>query len=133
MRLHLKNFSYVSLSTKGKILYTYLHVLIRMPKTKLTLTVDKHILEIAKKTAEQKHVPISRLVENFLNFFANPVIYCFKCGEKIESGEAKLCPKCGWLLCPHCGACRCGLDEETAVAVFYMRRTYEDLLAGRVK
>jgi len=104
-----------------------------MSKIKLTLTVDKDILDIAKKVAEQKRIPISRLIENFLKFFAKPEVYCFKCGEKFEAEKAKLCPKCGWLVCPHCGVCRCGLNEETAVAVFHMRRTYEDLLAGRVK
>lgn len=102
-------------------------------KTKLTLTVDKNIVEEAKKVAEQKRIPISRLIENFLDFFAKPEVYCFKCGEKFSSIDAKLCPKCGWLVCPECNVCRCGLDEDTAVAVFHMRRVYEDLLAGRVK
>ena len=102
-------------------------------KTKLTLTVDKNILEKAKKVAEEKHIPISRLVENFLDFFAKPEVYCFKCGEKLSSVEAELCPKCGWMICPKCEVCRCGLSDETAVAVFHMRRVYEDLLAGRVK
>ncbi len=102
-------------------------------KTKLTLSVDEKILSEAKKTAEEKHIPLSRVVENFLEFFANPKVYCFKCGEKVDSANSELCPKCGWLVCPNCKACRCGLDEETAVAVFYMRRVYEDLLTGRVK
>lgn len=22
------------------------------------------------------------------------------------------CPECKWLLCPHCGGCFCGLNEE---------------------
>lgn len=102
-------------------------------KTKLTLTVDKNVLDKAKKVAEEKHIPISGLIENFLDFFANPEVYCFKCGEKINSVDAKLCAKCGWLTCSKCNACRCGLDEETAIAVFHMRRVYEDLLVGRVK
>jgi hypothetical protein len=103
------------------------------PKTKLTLTVDRTVLGESKRIAEQKHVPLSRAVENFLKFFANPEVYCFRCGEKFCSDEAKLCPKCGWLLCPHCGICRCGLSEDTAVAVFHMRRVLEDLLTGRVQ
>lgn len=103
------------------------------PKTKLTLSIDKEVLNKAKEIAEQKRVPLSRAVENFLEFFANPIVYCFKCGEKFESAKSKLCPKCGWMICPECKVCRCGLDEETAVAVFYMRRVYEDLLTGRVK
>ncbi len=102
-------------------------------KTKLTLTVDKNVIEKAKEVANQKRVPISRVVENFLDFLADPEVYCFKCGEKFSSVEAELCPKCGWMICPKCKACRCGLSEETAIAVFHMRRVYEDLLSGRVK
>lgn len=104
-----------------------------MPKVKLTVTVNKDTLDNAKKVAQQKRVPMSRLVENFLKFFAEPKVYCFKCGEKFGSREAELCPKCGWLQCPKCGVCRCGLSDETAIAVFHMRRVYEDLLTGRVK
>jgi len=110
-----------------------LDVLIHMTKIKLTITVDENILNSAKKVASQRHIPISRIIENFLKFFVDPWLYCFKCGDKFESEKAKLCPKCGWLICPKCGACRCGLDEETAIAVFYMRKVYEDLLSGRVK
>ena len=102
-------------------------------KTKLTLSINKEILNEAKEIAEEKHIPLSRAVENFLKFFAKPKVYCFKCGEKFYSTSAELCPKCGWLVCPKCKACRCGLNEETAVAVFHMRRVYEDLLTGRLK
>ena len=102
-------------------------------KAKLTLTIDTGVLEKAKKVADQKRMPMSRLIENFLEFFANPEVYCFKCGEEFTSAEAELCPKCGWMICPKCRTCRCGLDEDTAVAVFHMRRVYEDLVSGRVK
>jgi rRNA maturation endonuclease Nob1 len=100
---------------------------------KLDLTIAKDVIQKAKKAAYEKGIPLSRLVENFLEFFINPSIYCFKCGEKFDSTDSKLCPKCGWIICPKCKVCRCALDEETAVAVFHMRRVYEDLLAGRVK
>lgn len=103
------------------------------PKTKLTITVDKRVLEEAKRVSEKKRVPLSRAIESFLEFFINPEVYCFKCGEKFSSNEAELCPKCGWMVCPKCKACRCGLSEETAIAVFHMRRVYENLLSGRVK
>jgi len=103
------------------------------PKTKLTVSVDKEVLEQAKKVSKEKHVPLSGAIENFLKFFNKPEVYCFKCGERFSSDDAKLCPKCGWMICPKCKTCRCGLSEETAVAVFHMRRTYEDLLVGRVK
>jgi len=102
-------------------------------KAKLTISVDKDILDEAKKESKRKRIPISRLIENFLEFFAHPHVYCFKCGERFSAAEAELCPKCGWMICPKCKACRCRLDEEAAVAVFHMRRIYEELLAGRVK
>jgi hypothetical protein len=101
-------------------------------KARQTVTLDKNILDEAKKVCDSKHIPLSGAIENFLEFFAKPWVYCFKCGEKFYA-DAELCPKCGWLKCPKCGACRCGLDDDTAVAVFHMRRVYEDLLGGRVK
>jgi len=104
-----------------------------IPRAKLTLTIAEDVLQDAKKVADEKGIPLSRLIENFLEFFINPSVYCFKCGEKFSSTDSKLCPKCGWIICPKCKVCRCTLDEETAVAVFHMRRVYEDLLAGRVK
>jgi hypothetical protein len=103
------------------------------PKTRQTVTVDKDVLNKAKKVCEDKHIPLSGAIENFLNFFSNPWVYCFKCSEKFNVGKAELCPKCGWLKCPKCGVCRCGLDEVTAIAVYHMRKVYEDLLSGRVK
>lgn len=114
---------------------TYLHVVIRMTSSriKLTVTVDKTILDRAKVVADQKHIPLSRLIENFLEFLTNPYVYCFKCGERFDSSNSKICVKCGWLICTKCGACGCGLSDETALAIFHMRRVYEDLLAGRVK
>ena len=104
-----------------------------MSKLRLTLTIDRDVLNKAKKAAEKKHIPLSRLIENFLDFFSEPYVYCFKCGEKFSSVEADLCAKCGWMKCPKCGVCRCDLEEDTAVAIFHMRRVYEDLLAGRIK
>ena len=102
-------------------------------REKLTLTIDREVIQKAKKAADEKHIPLSRLIENFLEFFTNPCVYCFKCGEEFDSTNSKLCPKCGWLICPKCKVCRCGLSEDTAVAVFHMRRVYEDILMGRVK
>ena len=102
-------------------------------KAKLTLTIDRALRDKAKEVAEKRRVPLSRVVENFLKFFIDPELYCFKCGKKFKASEGELCPKCGWLICPHCGACRCTLSDEVATAVFYMRRTLEELLVGRVK
>jgi len=102
-------------------------------KVKLTITVDGDVLINAKNVARERGIPLSRVIENFLRFFSEPEFYCFKCGEKFKARDADVCAKCGWMVCPHCGACRCGLSEETAVAVFHMRRIYEDLLGGRIK
>ncbi len=101
------------------------------PKTRLTVTIDKDVLRRAKKVAEEKRIPVSRLVENFLKFFSEPYVYCFKCGERFEVKEAELCPKCGWMICPKCKACGCNLSRETSVAVFYMRKVCEELFLER--
>lgn len=102
-------------------------------KTKLTISIDKKLLQQAKEVSKEKHIPLSGAIENFLKFFTKPEVYCFKCGELFSSEGSELCPKCGWLICPKCKVCRCGLDEDTAIAVFHMRRVYEDILSGRVK
>ena len=102
-------------------------------KTRLDLSISEDVLEKAKRIAKEKGIPLSRLIENFLKFFNDPWVYCFKCGEKFDSFNSKLCPKCGWMICPKCSTCGCGLDEKTVAASFHMRRVYEDLLAGRVK
>ncbi|MCP8323700.1 MAG: DUF6364 family protein [Candidatus Methylarchaceae archaeon HK02M2] len=102
-------------------------------KTKLTLSIDKDVLESARKVAIHRHIPLSRLVENFLNFFARPELYCFKCGEKFNTEDADVCTKCGWLSCPKCEVCRCDLSDDVAIAIYQMRKVYEDLLGGRVK
>ena len=104
-----------------------------LSRVKLTVTIDANVLEKAKALAEQKGVPLSRLVEKLLSFFASPYVYCFSCGAKFEVEKASVCTKCGWLLCPHCGACRCSLSDEVASAVYHMRKVYEDLLLGRLK
>jgi len=104
-----------------------------MPKAKLTLSITKEILDAAKLEAGKRHIPISRLVENFLAFFAKPQVYCFKCGEQFSVTDSKICPKCGWLMCSKCGICGCGLSEDTVAGLFHMRKVLEDLLGGRVK
>jgi len=106
---------------------------VKDPKTKLTLSVDSRILKDAKKIASQRGFKLSRLVENYLKWLAKPDVYCFSCGEKFVVVNSKVCPKCGWLICPKCKACRCNLSEEVASALFHMRKTFEDLLGGRLK
>jgi len=102
-------------------------------KTKLTISVDKRLLHEAKAEAAEKHIPISGLIENFLEFFVRPGVYCFKCGEKFGAQSAEVCPKCGWLICPKCQVCKCGLTEEAGIAAYHMRKVYEHLLGGRLK
>ncbi len=103
------------------------------PRTKLTLSVDSETVRRAKEVARRRKTPLSRLVESYFQFLGNPELYCFQCGGKFEAHDSRVCPKCGWLVHKDCGACRCNLDEETASAVFYMRKVYEDLLGGRVE
>lgn len=102
-------------------------------KVKLTINIDKNVLDAVKNKIKSKGSSISRIVENFLEFYVNPHVYCFKCGVNFPVDEAEICPKCGWLKCVSCNACRCELSDETAAAVFHMRRVYEDLLMGKVK
>lgn len=102
-------------------------------RTKLTLNIDKDILKDAKKVSEDKNTPLSRMVETYLKFVTDPLIWCFKCGEKFRANSADVCPKCSYLMCTKCEACGCKLDEQTAIAVFQMRKVYEHLLGGRLK
>jgi len=102
-------------------------------KTKLTISIDRKILQEAKAVAAKKHMPISGLIENFFEFFVRPQVYCFKCGEEFGAEDAEVCPKCGWLACPKCKACGCGLTREASVTAYHMRKVYEHLLGGRVK
>lgn len=119
-----------------KLLNTYSYINIRMStdgKTKLTLSIDGEVLEKAKKVSQIRGIPLSRLVENFLEWFSDPKVYCFRCGKEFRVSKAEVCPKCGWLKCPYCEACRCTLSEEVAESIFYLRKTFEDLLGGRLK
>jgi hypothetical protein len=102
-------------------------------KEPLNVTIDKDIKEKALAEAKKKNIPISRLIENFLQFFSNPKVYCYKCGEEFFSFNALICTKCGSMKCPKCSNCACDLSEETSKAIFHMRRVYEDLLVGRIK
>ena len=102
-------------------------------KHKLTVTIDADVLNKAKKVAQQKNIPLSRIIENFLDFFSNPYVYCFRCGKRFDIESANICIRCSCMKCPQCGTCGCNLSEETAKAIFEMRRVYEDLLGGKVK
>ncbi len=103
------------------------------PRSKLTLSVDGAIIRRAKEAARRKRIPISRLVENYLRFLSEPEVYCFGCGERFSTKKSSVCPKCGWLVHEKCGSCRCAINEDTASALFYMRKVYEELLGGRVE
>ena len=102
-------------------------------KEPLNITIDGDVKEKAIAEAQKKNIPLSRLIENFLKFFVNPQVYCYGCGKEFQSSETLVCTKCSSMKCPVCGCCACSLSEETSKAIFYMRRVYEDLLAGRVK
>lgn len=104
-----------------------------MVKTKVTLNVEEKIRKNVQKVLDEKHLTLSGIVENYLKFVANPDVYCFKCGKNFTVNESSVCPKCSFLTCPDCKSCGCPLSEETRVAVFYMNRTYEELLGGRLE
>jgi len=99
-------------------------------KTKLTLSINKKIRNDAQVVVDERNLTLSRLVENFLKFIIKPNIWCFKCGEKFYIQDVAKCPKCSYLTCCLCSACRCVLSDETAVAVFHTNKIYQQLLGG---
>ena len=102
-------------------------------RTKLTLNIDKDVLKSAKMVAATKNTPLSRMVETYMKFMSDPLVWCFKCSGEFRASSSQPCAKCSYLVCPQCKACGCGLKDETAVAIFQMRKVYEHLLGGRVK
>lgn len=103
-----------------------------MPKTKLTLTVDPRVLAKAKRASRARRIPISRLVEGFLDWAAEPRLHCFSCGAPFAAPGVETCPKCGWLSCPECRGCGCALPKEALAGLHSMRRTFEELAGGRL-
>jgi len=104
-----------------------------MVKVKVTLSLDRDIVKRAKAKASLSGISLSKIVEDFLNFYSNPYVYCFSCGVRFAVSEGEVCPSCGWLKCPSCGACRCNLGDEAAIVAYRLRKVYEDLLHGRLK
>lgn len=99
---------------------------------KITINVDKDILQRSEKVLEEKNIPRSRAIESFLQFVADPYVYCFSCSEKFFPSKSSTCPKCSFAKCTKCGGCSCKLSDETSAAVFQMRKVYEDLRGGRM-
>lgn len=104
-----------------------------MPKTKLTLTVNPEIIAKAKEKAREHGTSISKLVENFLKFYTQPTVHCFNCGKKFDVTAAEICPKCGWFICPHCGACGCNLGEEARKVAYQMKKVYDELILNDIR
>jgi hypothetical protein len=101
-------------------------------KTRVTLSIDPEILKKAKSKAGEERLHLSNLVENYLDFFVDPYVYCFHCGEQFQLESGEECPVCTFAKCPHCEKCRC--DEASNDEVMYhMRKVYEDLLKRRIK
>jgi len=104
-----------------------------MNKDRFTFTIDASLSRKFKEICDERHLKYSGVLENFVRFFVNPSLYCFGCGNQFNVEGADVCTKCGWMVCTHCGICGCGLNEGVVEAIFHMRRTYEDLLMGRIK
>ena len=92
-------------------------------RKKLTLSIDAEVIEKAKKKANIVGIPLSRLVERALKFFASPSVFCFYCGRKFELAKAKLCTNCGWFICPYCKSCGCKLGSEGKRVAHFFRKT----------
>ena len=102
-------------------------------KTKLTLSINREILEKAKKISKERGVSISKLVENFLAFYASPTLHCFHCGKKFDVHEAEVCVNCGWYICPHCKGCGCNLDDSAKKVAYQMKKVYDELLLTDIR
>jgi len=103
---------------------------IGVSKKKLTLTISGNVLARAKEKAKNLGLSLSRIVENALDYFSEPKVYCFSCGFRFSAGEADICPRCGWYKCPSCGACACVLGEEGVRVAFYMRKTLMEIFSS---
>jgi hypothetical protein len=45
---------------------------------------------------------VSRRVRRFR------ITHCYACKTHLDSQQHSLCFRCGWIVCPTCGACGCG-------------------------
>lgn len=100
-------------------------------KSRITLSIDPEILEKAKQKAVEERLHISNLVENYLEFFTDPYVYCFHCGIKFSVEHGEECPVCTFTKCPTCGKCRCD-EVPNEEAIYHMRKVYEDLIKRRI-
>ena len=98
-------------------------------RRKLTLTVEESIIENAKKKAKKQGISLSKIVEKVIEYYGDPHVYCFRCGIKFRIEDSKICTKCGWYICPECGACVCVLDRDSARVAFYMRKTLIEIFS----
>ena len=71
-------------------------------KTRITLSIDSKVLMNAKQKAEEERLYLSNLIENYLEFFVDPYVYCFHCGKKFHLEEGEECPICTFVKCPSC-------------------------------
>ena len=62
-------------------------------RAKLTLSIDEEVLKEAKVAAEERRIPLSRLVETYLRFLAETEVYCFSCGEKFRVQQRMFTPR----------------------------------------
>lgn len=103
-----------------------------MSKTKLTLTVDPKVVARARRASRARRIPISRMVEGFLDWAADPRLHCFACGAPFATSGARTCTQCSWMECPGCGKCGCGLGKQALRALHPMRKVFEELAGGRL-
>jgi len=103
-----------------------------MKKDRFTFSIDPSLSKKFKELCDERGLKYSSVLVNFVEFFVNPEIYCFTCKNKFEAKNEEICVKCGWIICPSCEVCGCSLDEKIVDAIYQMRRTFEDLLMGRV-
>lgn len=65
------------------------------------LDLNKSVLEYTRKHGSN----------GILRKLNRRVTHCYKCQQSLDSLYMEICPKCGWIICPHCGACGCGYSK----------------------
>lgn len=97
-------------------------------KANATFSIDREVLEDARKMARNKGYNLSFLVEKYLSRVVTPELVCFGCGRVFQAPKGTLCPNCHWLRCPFCKKCACDYDENTRRLLLRAKGAYEELL-----
>ena len=51
-------------------------------------------------------------MSNFNNQYNERNTHCWGCRRHLNSKDHEICPLCGWIICPDCGACKQHCNHE---------------------